>query len=213
MLETANKRNITMLKQFLGGKSYQELADESNYSSQTSAYQCVVSALKLLNTFGPIDVPTSGAVEILHKNKDLILEAIKKTKYPKTTIIHRAHLYLLEKYGKRYPHKAKQVAADWPEVIDKHFSKWGDKRERNSILGWLASEGYFLDNFLDAEHKRILFSGVIDMLNNKNSKQQGNTIVMGDLEHSSFGGVVADITIKGDKVTAQRRIRIELMDA
>jgi hypothetical protein len=39
------------------------------------------------------------------------------------------------------------------------------------------------------------------------------TIVMGDLEHSAYGGVVADITIKGEKVTAQRRIKIELIDA
>ena len=37
--------------------------------------------------------------------------------------------------------------------------------------------------------------------------------MMGDLEHSAYGGVTADITIKGEMITAQRRIRIELMDA
>ena len=51
------------------------------------------------------------------------------------------------------------------------------------------------------------------MLKNKNSKQQDNVIVMGDLAISQYGGVVADITLKGDKVTAQRRIKIELIDA
>ena len=211
--QTTNERNLAMLKGFLAGKDYETLAEENNLSGKSSAYQCVTTALQLLHRFGCDDIPKTGAGEYLMANKDKVLEAIKKTKLPKTTLHVNAHHYLVQEYGSRYPRKAKKVATEWSEKTGHHFRGWGNQRERNSILAWLASEGYFLENFLDAEHKRILFSGVIDMLNNKNSKQQGNTIVMGDIEHSAYGGVVADITIKGEKVTAQRRIKIELIDA
>ena len=211
--QTTNQRNLSMLKGFLAGKDYESLAKENNLSGKSSAYQCVTTALQLLHRFGCDDIPKTGAGEYLMANKDKVLEAIKKTKLPKTSVAPVAHQYLVQEYGLRYPRKAKKVATEWSEKAGHHFRGWGNQRERNSILAWLASEGIFLENFLDAEHKRILFGGVIDMLHNKNSKQQGNTIVMGELEHSAYGGVVADITIKGEMITAQRRIRIELMDA
>ena len=211
--QTTNQRNLAMLKGFLAGKDYESLAKENNLSGKSSAYQCVTTALQLLHRFGCEDIPKTGAGEYLMANKDKVLEAIKKTKLPKTSIAPISHQYLVQEYGLRYPRKAKKVATEWSEKTGHHFRGWGNQRERSSILAWLASEGYFLENFLDTEHKRILFGGVIDMLHNKNSKQQGNTIVMGDLEHSAYGSVVADITIKGEMVTAQRRIRIELMDA
>ena len=46
-----------------------------------------------------------------------------------------------------------------------------------------------------------------------NALKEAVNQLVGDLEHSSFGGVVANITIRGEKITAQRRIRIELMDS
>ena len=211
--QTTNQRNLAMLKGFLAGKDYESLARENNLSGKSSAYQCVTTALQLLNRFGCDDIPKTGAGEYLMANKDNVLEAIKKTKLPKTSIAPSVHHCLVQEYGSRYPLKAKIVASEWNEKASHHFRGWGNQRERNSILAWLASEGYFLENFLNAEHKRILFAGVIDMLKNKNSKQQGHTIMMGDLEHSAYGGVTADITIKGEMITAQRRIRIELMDA
>ena len=211
--QTTNQRNLAMLKGFIAGKDYEILAKENNLSGKSSSYQCVTTALQLLHRFGCDDIPKTGAGEYFMANKDKVLEAVKKTKLTKTSIAPVAHQYLVQEYGLRYPRKAKKVVSEWNEKAGHHFRGWGNQRERNSILAWLASEEYFLENFLDAEHKRILFSGVIDMLHNKNSKQQGNTIVMGDLEHSAYGGVVADINIKGEKVTAQRRIRIELMDA
>ena len=206
-----NTKNLEILKQFLDGKSYADLANEYGYYNYGSVYQLVVNTLRMLKDYSDYEIPQTGSTEHVREKKDIILKAIDAVVLPKINIVPRVHAYLLDRYGRDYPKRVEDIVADWDGIISEYFDTWNHKRERNNILGWFMAEGYQLDNFLDAEHKRILMQGISEMLKDKTSKQHECKIKVGDVEIDN-GRLFVNVSFTSDKVTANRRIRIELID-
>ena len=75
-----------------------------------------------------------------------------------------------------------------------------------------ASEGHYLDNFLDEEHTSMVYTSIAELLKDKNSKEQEHTLVIGDISIPNYSDLIADITLKGENITAEGRIKVSMVD-
>ena len=91
-----NTKNLEILKQFLDGKSYADLANEYGYYNYGSVYQLVVNTLRMLKDYSDYEIPQTGSTEHVREKKDIILKAIDAAVLPKINIVPRVHAYLLE---------------------------------------------------------------------------------------------------------------------
>lgn len=210
MLSTQT-RNIEILKASLDRQMPEDIAKTYNMST-ASINMCTTEALRMLNRYGA-DLPVTADKQVLGERKDEILKAIKSTKLPKTTIMLSVHHYLKERFGDKDARKAKDVAAAWDDEVDRKFSTCNQNRERNSIMRWLASEGYYVGDYLNEHYTKVLFESIGKYL--EDFKSQDDVSI--DLENAQIGVdrkcLLVDFVIADEPkgMRAERRLKIEVL--
>ena len=211
-MQSTQARNIAILKATLDRHMPNHIA-KIHSISEPSIGMCIRDALQCLQRYGAENLPITADKQILFERKDDILKAIKTTKVPKTTISPAVHSYLKERFGEKYPRKAKQIAAAWGEEVSKAFSTWNQNRERNSLLAWLASEGYYPGDYLDEHYTEILFQSLGKNLEQCTS-QEGVTISIEQAKTSyDKKSLVVGFTMDDPdkKLHVKRRLKIDIL--
>lgn len=207
MPQTTLARNIDILLKVANGADHQALSDEHGFTNKANISGCVRDAIQAIRRYSGEELPITSSYEILSPMKEKLALIVKNTVIPKVSIPHQAHRYLSQQYGEDYPTKAKVVSKEWEEVTGKKLSPWTNKSVRDGIKRWLASEGYFVDNYIDDEHFDTVQNAIEEALNNY--KGQGVDL---SFERSNYSrhGMIRFTTKTGD-ATATRKIRLNLL--
>lgn len=206
--QTILQRNIEILAAVLNGADHDSLQKKYHFSSRASIGQSIREGLQMLSRYSGKSFPDTSRYEILSSLKTEILQAIQTTRLPRVPIPFRLHLYLSKHFGDDYPSHAKQIAAKWDTKIDLELNRWNAKAERHAIARWLASEGYYVDNYIDDAHLAIVQKALAKILADGHDNQ-----VSFDYDHAThYRHGVINFTIKTDKMQATRQLKLSLMD-
>ncbi len=150
-------RNKAMLEAILAGQSYEECA-ATHHLGKPATLAAVRHLLMALKEHTDIDIGISTSPDHLRQHKKAILKALKKP-IPNTHITDNAKALLKYRFGKYYGGRAKDVTAAWEE-IKQNFLAYHESRDLVSIQRWLASEGYFVGDYVTDEMRAFAYEQI-----------------------------------------------------
>ncbi len=199
-----------MLKDSLDGVTHHQLIEKYNITDRTLVTNPIRFVMELLKQYGDLDgVYASGSEEYIQEHKEVIAAALKKTRLPKDTLGQQAHKYLIGKYGKKYPTKAKEVAASWDAIAGEF--RWKGYHIRKSIMTWLAAEGYLVGSYLPNDQTTVFFDTLLDTLSKGiNTEHLSITFDNQRRAYNDNNELVLDAHLKHDGRPFKRRLHIKL---
>ena len=208
MSQTTYQRNADILKAYCEGASTEDLCEQYNMT-KVMLQAAMRQALTTIKEHTEYDAEVSFDVNIFPKNKKAILHYMQ-ARIPTTSLTQNAKKILKETFGEYYgqhPDKVYQGWADFPLVQ----SRYHHYRDLESIRTWLASEGYWVDDYLDQSTINQTFNQMLETLKAMPNDNQ--------LEVTVFSGtsdkrvMYFDATIKQQQHEAKRRYKLELLPA
>ena len=210
MVAMSIDRRLGLLRSFLEGRSLIDIANEFQFTTAATASGAVRTSIEFLNNYSEIQYPVSSSYEKLSPHKADMMNAIENNKMPKVPIGHTVHHYLKGKFGHDYPKKAKEVAEKWDE-LSKDFWRGYDSRDRNTMRAWLASEGYFVGNYLTDKETRFVMEVVSDKLKGTAKSVSQKTVTVKDCRKYDNELLVEFDFNRGDGKVTTRKIQIQVM--
>ncbi len=208
MSETTFKRNRNLLKAYCEGAMVEDLCEQYSMTKPLldGAMRQALTALKEHTDY---DGEVSFHKDIFLKNKAAILKYLKVS-IPKVSLTTTAKQALKEAFGERYGQHPEKVYQGWGD-FELRKSPYRHYRDLESIRTWLATEGFFVDDFLDQAMIDTTFKQMLTALKAIPSQ---NTISIDVTQGSADRRVMyfnADVT-QGEH-QAKRRFKLELLPA
>ena len=208
MSQTTYQRNAEILKAYCEGKSTEDLCEQYNMT-KVMLQAAMRQALATIKEHTEYNAEVSFDVNIFPKNKKAILHYMQ-ARIPTTSLTQNAKKVLKETFGEYYgqhPDKVYQGWADFPLIQ----SRYHHYRDLESVRTWLASEGYFVDDYLNQPMINQIFTQMLDAL--KTLPQNNSLNITISSESMDKRVTYFDAEITQSQHQARRRFKLELLPA
>lgn len=202
-------RNKAILEEVLAGSNYAKCAMKFNVSLATVT-SAIRSTIKLLREYTDIDIMETTSYDYIVEHQNIIRKALDSP-MPKTTISPQAKIWLKNKFGKYFARDPARVAMEWKEICHT-FNHFNERRDRDSIQKWLASEGFMVGNILTESMLNFAWESLEKALQPVNTEQEGYSFRITKVEKSfSYNRLIVNAEIGEKEHKSSRRFAIELI--